>query len=526
MVERKNWLMKMSKNDFQIAEQRLSDRYWRLNNLYYIQNKKGGKGLFRFNWAQEQLYKDMWYLNCVLKARQLGVSTFITLLFLDVALFNSNVSCGIVADNEENAKYIFRKIKFAYDCLPNELKTLRSAHHDSAKELTFSNNSLIRVGTSLRSATFQYMLITEFGKICAEDQKRANEIITGSLNTIATGQYVFIESTAKGRSGAYYVLCKQAQALQDAGKRLSPLEWRFHFYPWYKSAEYYTNPDQITIPKDLQEYFEHLETDEKIILTPGQKAWYKLKMDTQALDMRREYPSTSTEAFESAHQGLFYAELMTRARREKRIRKVYYDPNQPCFSSWDLGFSDQTSVWVYQLASQEVHLIDYIEGSGKPFIHYLKLINSKEYCFTKHFGPHDILQHELGSGLSRLEIARNHGVNFIVVPRIPVIEGIDAVRNLLPRCYFDEERCENGIKALENYRRAWDEKNGCYKEGAVHDWSSDASDSFRYLALSLSMARPGMNPNLPKEMFDRFRNGQSVHGYASTATIPAIRPFG
>jgi hypothetical protein len=315
----------MNKKDLEIAQERLGDRHWRLNNLYYIQNKQGENQLFHLNWAQEQLYNDMWYLNCVLKARQLGISTFITLLFLDTALFNSDVSCGIVADNEENAKYIFRKIKFAYDCLPDELKSLRAAKNDSSKELTFSNNSLMRVGTSLRSATFQYLLVSEFGKICSEDLKRANEIVTGSLNTIASGQYVFIESTAKGRSGAFYDLCKQAQANKDSNIKLTPLDFRFHFYSWHQHKEYSLDSYGVVIPKDLQEYFQGLEDNEKIVLTPNQKAWYSKKYVSQGMDMKREFPSTPEEAFESAHEGLFYAELMTRARKENRIRKVYYD---------------------------------------------------------------------------------------------------------------------------------------------------------------------------------------------------------
>ena len=130
------------KNDLELAEKRLSDPLWRLNNLYYIVDKYGRKVRFELNWAQKELYDDLWYLNIILKSRQLGITTFITLLFLDVALFNSNVACGIIADTEENAKYIFRKIKFAYDCLPDQLKSIREAKIDSAKELTFSNNSL------------------------------------------------------------------------------------------------------------------------------------------------------------------------------------------------------------------------------------------------------------------------------------------------------------------------------------------------------------------------------------------------
>ena len=513
----------MNEKDLKIAQERLSDRHWRLNNLYYIQNKQGEKQLFQLNWAQEQLYNDMWYLNCVLKARQLGISTFITLLFLDTALFNSDVSCGIVADNEENAKYIFRKIKFAYDCLPDELKSLRAAKNDSSKELTFSNNSLIRVGTSLRSATFQYLLVSEFGKICAEDLKRANEIVTGSLNTIAKGQYVFIESTAKGRSGAFYELCKQAQANNDSKIKLTPLDFRFHFYSWHQHKEYSLDPYGVVIPKDLQEYFQELEDNEKIVLSPDQKAWYSKKFVSQGMDMKREFPSTPEEAFESAHEGLFYAELITRARKENRIRKVYYDETQPVFSAWDLGFSDDTSIWIYQLAGQEIHLLDYIEDNGKPFTYYLKLIKNKDYCFSKHFAPHDIAQHEYSTGMTRLEIAKNNGVNFTIAPNLSIIDGIDAVRGILNRSFFDEEKCAKGIKALESYRRAWDEKNGCWKEGAVHDWSSHCCDAFRMLAISLPQSKTGMTADDTRRMRDQYLSGRGL--YAQSSQIPQANPF-
>jgi hypothetical protein len=236
-----------SQNDIDAAKLLLRDRKWRLDNLYYITDKHGLKCVFKMNWAQKQLYDDIHYCNLVLKARQLGVTTFLTLLFLDTALFNSNVSCGIIADTEDNAKYIFRKIKFAYDCLPDSLKAIREAKIDSAKELTFSNNSLIRVGTSLRSATFQYLLISEFGKIAAEDIKRTNEILTGSLNTLATGSYCFIESTARGREGAFYNMCCEAQKMRDAGKPLNPMDYKFHFMPWHKHPEYILNQSIHTI---------------------------------------------------------------------------------------------------------------------------------------------------------------------------------------------------------------------------------------------------------------------------------------
>lgn len=474
-------------NDIEIATKHLSDRAWRLDNLYYITDKRGYKILFKRNWAQKQLYDDIHYCNIVLKARQLGITTFLAILFLDVALFNSNISCGIIADTEENAKYIFRKIKFAYDCLPDDLKSRIEAKVDSAKELTFSNNSLIRVGTSLRSATFQYLLISEFGKIACDDIKRANEILTGSLNTIATGSYCFIESTARGREGAFYNLCVEAQKMRDSGRALNPLDYKFHFMPWWKHPEYFLN-QSAHVPEDLVKYFKELQEVHGIKITPAQMAWYAAKYKTQDDDMLREYPSTAEEAFQANVEGNYYSKYMTKARVERRIGNVPHDENLPVFVAMDLGFNDAMAIWWYQKLGAELRLIDYYENSGEPLAFYIKVIKNKPYVIERVFAPHDASSHELGSGLTRVQIARNLGLEFTVIPRLGLQEGIDAVRNLLNRCWFDEVKCEKGIRALENYRKEWNETLGVWREHPRHDHFSNGSDAFRYLAMSLRRA--------------------------------------
>jgi hypothetical protein len=228
----------MNKTELETAKERILDPKWRLNNLYSIVDKKGLKTSFKMNWSQEELYDNMWYCNIILKARQLGISTYVCLLFLDRCLFNSNVSAGIIAHTLEDAQQMFRRVKFAYDNLPEDLKKLVSADNDTSQMLKFSNGSSLRVGTSLRSSTFQYLHVSEFGKICSKYPDKATEIVTGSLNTVAPGQYIFIESTAEGREGYFFEMCKQAQALQDGGKSLSRLDYKFFFFPWFKDLQY------------------------------------------------------------------------------------------------------------------------------------------------------------------------------------------------------------------------------------------------------------------------------------------------
>ena len=188
-----------------LSRQNLADPWWRLNNLYFIKDKKGKKVRFKPNWAQTILYNNMWYLSIILKARQLGMTTFIQIFMLDRCLFNDNVNAGIVAHNKEDAEAFFDdKIKFAYDNLPVDLKKMVNATSDTARALKFSNGSRIRVGTSMRSGTYQYIHISEFGKMCAKYPEKAAEVITGTLNTLEPGQMAFIESTAEGPFGVFY----------------------------------------------------------------------------------------------------------------------------------------------------------------------------------------------------------------------------------------------------------------------------------------------------------------------------------
>lgn len=427
----------------------------------------------------------MWYMNLILKARQLGISTFVCLLFLDRCLFNSNLHAGIIAHTREDAEVMFRRVKFAYDCLPSELKALRPATVDSARELIFSNGSSLSVGTSMRGSTLQYLHISEFGKICAKFPDKAHEIITGSLNTLASGQYVFIESTAEGREGYFYQMCKDAQATRDSGKKLTPLDFRFHFLPWHAHKGYRIDPTNVVVPKHYSGYFNRLEGVINSRLDQEQCAWYVKRALTQGEDMKREFPSTPEEAFESSNEGLYYGRNIVEARQQGRIRNVYYDANVPVNSAWDLGYNDSTAIWLFQQCGQEIHLLEYYENSGEALTYYLQYLKGKPYIYGKHLVPHDAAVHEYSTGLSRVEIAKNHGIHFTVVPDIGINEGIDAVRNLLNRCWFDETKCAKGITALESYKKQWNDRHGCWSSHPLHNFASHGADAFRMLAVGM-----------------------------------------
>jgi hypothetical protein len=437
------------------------------------------------NWAQEELFRNSDYCNIILKARQLGISTYICMSFLDICLFNSDVSAGIICHTREDAEFMFKRIKLAYDLIPEEIKAFRSATVDSARELVFNNGSSLRVGTSMRGSTLQYLHISEFGKICAHYPEKAREVMTGSLNTLSAGQYCFIESTSEGREGYFYDMCREAQAMQDSGKKLSKLDYKFFFFPWWKD-ETYTLDEPVTICKETEDYFTSL-SEKGITLTDPQKYWYIKKEQTQLDDMKREYPSTSDESFETAITGAYYCKQLSLARMQGRISEVYYGEDLPVHTCWDMGYADDTAIWLFQLEGKEIHLLEYIEGSNEPLTYYLKILKQKNYVYGTHLVPHDAGHHEYGSGLTRIETARKNGFTFSLVRNISVEEGIDAVRYLFPRMWFDEKKCEKGIAHLDNYKRTWNNQQGCWGSKPQHNDASHCADSLRTLACGFDL---------------------------------------
>lgn len=227
------------------VKERLKSKWWRLNNLYFIKDKAGCKTRFTLNWAQTHLFKHMHSCNIVLKARQLGITTFYAIHLLDHCLFNKNQNVAIVADRNSSSREIFRdRVKFAYDNLNPYIKNMSPAFRDNANELRFDNGSSYRVACSLRSGTLQMLHISEFGKICREFPNKAHEIVSGALNTVQAGQFITIESTAEGREGHFYDMVRRAQDKEMRGEPLGPLDFRLFFFPWYKDFSYTLDPSQ------------------------------------------------------------------------------------------------------------------------------------------------------------------------------------------------------------------------------------------------------------------------------------------
>lgn len=200
-------------------------------------------------------------------------------------------------------------------------------------------------------------------------------------------------------------------------------------------------------------------------------------------------------SFTAPLQGAYYDRQMNMLMEQNRLCDVPHDPMMEVHTAWDLGVNDSTVIWFFQVQkSGAVRIFDYYENSGEGFSHYARLLDDRatkgRWVYGTHYGPHDLAQRDIGTAKTRLDTARELGLNFTVVPKHDVEDGIEAGRQLLPRCYIDAKRVKRGIEALKSYRKDWDDKNKVFRTKPLHDWSSHAADAFRYLAMGIRERAP------------------------------------
>lgn len=527
---------------------KLGDRWWRLNNLYWIQDAHGRKVKFRVNWAQRAFYIAMWWLNVVLKARQLGMSTFTLVMMLDRCLFNGDQTCGIIDKTDKDAKRKLDRIEFAYDHLddPDDPTTaslgvlIKQAIRMDAKnesEIAFSNGSGIWAGTSLRGGTIQMLLISELGYISFYNPKRAAEIKTGALNTVHKGNIVIIESTHEGgKYGVNYDMIKVAQKSPEKPPALTIMDWRFHFFAWHKEPSYVLPIEgELKLSEELVDYFEKLERDDGIKLTPEQKHWYSKKHATQGDAMWKEFPSTPEEAVNAVIKGAIYGKLISKLRAQKRIVEFQHDPTAPIFAFWDIGFSDFTSIWLLQIVGRDICALRYFCRNQQDAAYYMARCVEWERFYGQpiawHYLPHDADKKEgMGSGKSTKDFLIEAGMDrrrITVVPRTPDLWlGINWLRGLLPRFYFHRKHCgedwaiddaamPSGIACLESYHTKEEITEGMQYDVPVHDAASHGADSLRTFA---EAERQGLLQGPSRIAMDSRRSQTRVLRGASEAT--------
>jgi hypothetical protein len=228
-------------------------------------------------------------------------------------------------------------------------------------------------------------------------------------------------------------------------------------------------------------------------------------------------------SFEAAILGAYFGTEMREAKDEGRITKVNYDNNVPVHTAWDLGYRDDTAVWFYQVIRDEVHIIDFYAVSGANIDEIAANILSRPYNFGKHYLPHDARAKTLAAaGKSVIEqLAAHFGINSLaIVPDLSVQDGIQAVRKVLPQCWFDADKCSEGIEALRQYQREYDEDKKAFRQTPRHDWCSHPADAFRMLSIAWRSEPRVRQPDAAKPLMVGAENTATLNDVWAQANQP------
>jgi hypothetical protein len=216
------------------------------------------------------------------------------------------------------------------------------------------------------------------------------------------------------------------------------------------------------------------------LLPDGELAAARAQLSKDQYDQEYEI------SFEASILGAFFGTEMREAAEQGRICRVDYQPEVPVHTAWDLGYRDDTAIWFYQVIRGEIHIIDYYAVSGANIAELAAVITSKPYNYGKHYLPHDARAKTLAAqGKSIIEqMAEYLGINNLaIVPDLSVQDGIQAVRQMLPNTWFDAEKCDEGLEALRQYQREYDEDKKAFRQTPRHDWCSHPADAMRMLAI-------------------------------------------
>lgn len=235
---------------------------------------------------------------------------------------------------------------------------------------------------------------------------------------------------------------------------------------------------------------------------------------------RAQFEQEYEVSFNAAILGAFYAREMVNVRREGRIAEIEPLKDQPVHRAWDIGVKDDTSIWWFQVVGTQVFILDCYSQSGVGVDHFAEIIEQrrKEHGWTDgvDFVPHDAKVKEWGTGRTRVETMQSLGLHPQVVPLAGKLDGINAARKTLARSVFHPRTEEQGISALEQYRREWDDDKKAFKASEVHDWSSHLADAFRYLSMAWRTA-PEPRPEKPRPVY------QMEDGYVLAPALPSVR---
>lgn len=225
-------------------------------------------------------------------------------------------------------------------------------------------------------------------------------------------------------------------------------------------------------------------------------------IDDEELSMLRDMPGSDDQTYEqefecsfrAAIRGSYYGKILGELEDRGHMGIFPHDRDLPVLTAWDIGYSDDTSVWFYQTNGKEFKIIDFFTVSGYSVDDVLAHLRGKEYAYGTMYLPHDAKNKSFQTGKSTRELMIAAGCSTQLVPSMSIQDGIQAARKTLPRVFFNtcNPDVKLGVNALKMYQREWDDKRKIFKEAPKHDWSSNPADAFRMFALA-------MNPSAVKK---------------------------
>lgn len=355
--------------------------------------------------------------------------------------------------------------------------------------------------------------------LCARETQKSiaesvHHLLKEQIATLGLDEFYQVQETSiKGRNGTEFIFSGIRQQNVATLKSLEDVD-----ICWVEEAQVVTKRSWETlIPTIRKEDSEiwlsfnpELETDEtyqRFVIRPPSRELCEVVtinyddnkfLSATALRDIEELRSKDPDGFEHIYnghcrqvvEGAIYKEQLLTVEKENRITGVPYDANHPVDLYWDLGYGDHTSIWFAQSIGFQFRLIDFLDNNLKGLDWYLKALQDKPYLYGKFYLPHDARAHELGSGKSIEEQLREKGKNVEIVTKLSVEDGIAAARLVFGKCWFDKEKCSDGIQALRHYRWKLDESlsvtdKPVYKREPLHDWASHPADAFRYFAVAI-----------------------------------------
>lgn len=467
----------------------LNSKSFRLNHLYHIIDKDGNDVQFKLNSVQQNVLDNLHNRNLILKARQLGMSTFSVLYLLDECIWNSNLSAGIVSYSMEHAQHIFKRIiGYALDHLPSWLHV--EVLNRSAREITFKNGSVLRVDTTLRGGAYQLVLVSEFGKTCARNPQKAEEVITGTLQTVPRDGRIIIESTGEGSDGFFAEMISKA-ALQG-NDNLSSLDYKLFFFPWFSDKSYALD-HKVLLDIEITDYFKKIEKECNVTFSYDQKYWYAQQRVILAEKIKQEFPSTISEAFLSSSDAYYFALGIDAAYSSNRcLQSSPYDHTSPVYVAMDIGVNDLTVMIFFQVCHGEIRIIDYYADSNKGVDFYCRYMQQdKPYLYSTIFLPHDsskrdgiVVENTYEREFKKL--FSHTQVKIMVLKRTDKQIQISNAKIMINRCVFNMNRVKSLLDMMGKYRKKWSEQYGKYLDEPFHGVESNYADAFQYLCQSVN----------------------------------------